>query len=70
MLKEKIYIHYFNFLQQRQKGFLSDNIKWNFTKFLIDKEGKVVGRYAPQTSPLKMKQDIEKIFDRKIGINV
>lgn len=60
----------FQFLTTEQKGFLSNNIKWNFTKFLIDKEGKVVGRYAPQTAPLKMEQDIQRIFDRKVGINV
>jgi hypothetical protein len=32
----------------------SDGIKWNFTKFLVDKDGKVVGRHAPTTSPLKI----------------
>ncbi|MFJ8067240.1 glutathione peroxidase [Psychrobacillus sp. NPDC096426] len=52
----------FKFLTTEQKGFLSNNIKWNFTKFLIDKEGKVVGRYAPQTPPLKMEKDIRKII--------
>ena len=51
----------FQYLITQQKGFLSDGIKWNFTKFLIDKEGKVVGRYAPQTPPLKMERDILKM---------
>ncbi|SES45872.1 glutathione peroxidase [Psychrobacillus sp. OK032] len=52
----------FQYLTTEQKGFLSNNIKWNFTKFLIDKEGKVVGRYAPQTPPLKMEIDICKLI--------
>ncbi|GGA50133.1 glutathione peroxidase [Psychrobacillus lasiicapitis] len=51
----------FQYLITQQKGFLSDGIKWNFTKFLIDKEGNVVGRYAPQTPPLKMERDILKM---------
>ncbi|MDI2585722.1 glutathione peroxidase [Psychrobacillus sp. NEAU-3TGS] len=51
----------FEYLIAEQKGFLSNGIKWNFTKFLIDKEGNVVGRYAPQTPPLKMERDILKI---------
>jgi glutathione peroxidase len=35
-------------------GILGDSIKWNFGKFLVDKEGNVVDRYAPTTSPLKI----------------
>ena len=41
---------------------LTEGIKWNFTKFLIDREGNVVERFAPQTSPLKMKNAIERII--------
>ena len=37
-------------------------IKWNFTKFLIDKEGKVVKRYSPTTKPLKIKDNILKLL--------
>jgi glutathione peroxidase len=37
----------------------SQVIKWNFTKFLIGKDGEVIKRYAPQTSPKQMAQDIE-----------
>lgn len=40
-----------------------DSVKWNFTKFLVDRTGKVVGRYEPTTSPLDMKADIEKLLD-------
>ncbi|MFD1738429.1 glutathione peroxidase [Bacillus salitolerans] len=53
----------FNYLTEHEKGFLgSKTIKWNFTKFLIDKQGEVVGRYAPTTSPLSLKNDIEKLL--------
>ncbi|MEQ1665641.1 MAG: glutathione peroxidase, partial [Bdellovibrionales bacterium] len=38
----------------------SEAIKWNFTKFLIDKNGHVINRYAPQTKPMSIKDDIEK----------
>ncbi len=44
----------YKFLKTQKGGFLGDAIKWNFTKFLVDKEGKVVERYAPTTSPLKI----------------
>lgn len=52
----------FQFLKQEQGGVLGDDIKWNFTKFLIDRNGKVVKRYAPTTNPAKMKPDIEKVL--------
>jgi glutathione peroxidase len=39
-------------------GFLTESIKWNFTKFLVDREGKVVSRYAPSTKPEKIEEDI------------
>ena len=50
----------YTFLKEEQKGLLGSSIKWNFTKFLNDKEGNVVKRYAPNVNPLKMKKDIEK----------
>ncbi len=39
---------------------LGDKIKWNFTKFLIGRDGAVIGRYAPTTKPEKIAADIEK----------
>ena len=39
-----------------------DGIKWNFTKFLIDREGNVVERYEPTTSPVAMSEAIEKLL--------
>ncbi|CAM6119934.1 unnamed protein product [Calypogeia fissa] len=43
-------------------GILGDGIKWNFSKFLVDKEGNVVDRYAPTTSPSKIEKDIKKLL--------
>jgi glutathione peroxidase len=48
----------YRFLKNEEKGLISKKIKWNFTKFLIDKEGNVVKRYSPITKPLKMKDNI------------
>ncbi len=44
----------FTFLKSQATGALGDNIKWNFTKFLVTADGTVVKRYAPKTNPLKM----------------
>lgn len=52
----------FKYLTSEQKGMLTEDIKWNFTKFLIDREGNVVKRYAPQTSPIKMEKDIQNLL--------
>lgn len=48
----------YQFLKSQKSGFMSSKIKWNFTKFLIDAEGKVVKRYAPNLSPLEIEEDI------------
>jgi len=52
----------YNYLKEQEKGIITKDIKWNFTKFLIDREGNVVKRYSPTTSPLKIKDDIEKLL--------
>ncbi|KAH9783748.1 glutathione peroxidase [Citrus sinensis] len=52
----------YKFLKSEKGGFLGDAIKWNFTKFLVNKEGKVVERYAPTTSPLKIEKDIQNLL--------
>ena len=49
----------YKFLKGEKGGILTDAIKWNFTKFLIDKHGNVVERYAPSTTPEKIAVDIE-----------
>nr|AAP81673.1 glutathione peroxidase GSH-PX3 [Lotus japonicus] len=52
----------FKFLKDQKGGIFGDGIKWNFTKFLVNKEGKVVERYAPTTSPMKIEKDLEKLL--------
>ncbi|MGK6319744.1 glutathione peroxidase [Sphingomonas sp. DT-204] len=50
-------------LKKEAPGILgSEAIKWNFTKFLIDRDGKVAGRYAPTTKPEDIAPDIEKLL--------
>ena len=51
------------YLKKEKPGLLgSQGIKWNFTKFLVDKAGKVVARYAPTDKPESLKGDIEKLL--------
>ncbi len=50
----------FELLKSKKGGLLGDTIKWNFTKFLVAKDGKVVDRYAPTTPPERITGDIEK----------
>jgi glutathione peroxidase len=52
----------YQFLKEEKWWIFGDDIKWNFTKFLIDRAWQVIERYAPTTSPLSMKGDIEKII--------
>jgi len=54
----------YRFLKKEQGGFLwMDDIKWNFTKFLVDREGNVVDRYAPVTKPKDIEKDIVKLLN-------
>lgn len=56
---EPLYEH----LKAEKPGLLgTKGIKWNFTKFLIDKDGHVVGRYAPTDKPESLEKDIEKLL--------
>jgi len=48
----------FQFLVSEKKGILTEDIKWNFTKFLVDPDGKVVKRYSPQSNPKKIEDDL------------
>lgn len=54
----------YKYLKNEARGLLSKEIKWNFTKFLIDNKGNVVKRYAPTVSPLKIKNNIEKLLTK------
>ncbi|XP_063988084.1 glutathione peroxidase-like [Diachasmimorpha longicaudata] len=48
----------YKWLKEKQEGLITDDIKWNFTKFIVNKEGKAVERYAPTTKPLSIEQDL------------
>jgi len=52
----------FTFLKEQKGGVLTKDIKWNFTKFLVDRNGQVVKRYAPTTEPEKIKSDLDKLL--------
>lgn len=52
----------FKYLKSELKGILGSNVKWNFTKFLIDAEGKPVKRFAPTTKPEKLEKYIKKLL--------
>jgi glutathione peroxidase len=49
----------YKFLKGEAGGLLGDDIKWNFTKFLIGRDGKILGRFATLTAPEKLEADIE-----------
>lgn len=49
-------------LKKEQGGLLGSAIKWNFTKFLIDRSGKVVSRHAPTTKPEALRTEIEALL--------
>ena len=52
----------YKWLKSQKGGFLGNRIKWNFTKFLIDREGNVISRFAPVTSPAKIETAIKKLL--------
>ena len=52
----------YQYLKREKTGLLGSAIKWNFTKFLIDRSGKVVGRYAPTATPESLTKDIEALL--------
>lgn len=55
----------YQYLKSEAKGLLGiEAIKWNFTKFLINKKGEVVTRYAPSTKPEELAEDIEKELNK------
>jgi len=52
----------YTYLKDRQGGILGKAIKWNFTKFLVDREGNVTGRFAPQIVPDELREEIEALL--------
>ncbi|HYI62302.1 MAG TPA: glutathione peroxidase [Acidimicrobiales bacterium] len=53
----------YRWLRSEQGGVLGDRIKWNFTKFLVDRDGRPVKRYGSTTKPEKLTSDIEKLLE-------
>jgi len=53
----------YDWMKSEKKGLMgSTSVKWNFTKFLIDRDGHVVKRYGPQDTPKSIAKDIEKLL--------
>lgn len=52
----------FTWLKSEKGGFMGSRIKWNFTKFLVDREGKVVERFAPTVTPEKIEEKIKELL--------
>ncbi|MDU1668067.1 MAG: glutathione peroxidase, partial [Bradyrhizobium sp.] len=52
----------YKFLKGEKTGLLGSAIKWNFTKFLVDRQGNVVSRHAPTTTPEALKKEIEALL--------
>lgn len=58
----------YKFLKSQKSGTLIDAIKWNFTKFLINRHGKVVERYAPTVQPNDIEEDIVKLLNEHVDL--
>ncbi|EGK11913.1 glutathione peroxidase [Desmospora sp. 8437] len=52
----------FQYLTREAPGFLGQAIKWNFTKFLVNRRGKVVRRFAPTTKPDQLEREMERLL--------
>ena len=52
----------FKYLKREKSGLMGSKIKWNFTKFLVDRDGTVLRRYAPMVTPEKIQKDIEALL--------
>jgi glutathione peroxidase len=52
----------YKYLKREKSGLLGSSIKWNFTKFLIDRHGHVVARHAPTTNPKNLTKEIEALL--------
>ena len=52
----------FDYLKKQKSGLLGSSIKWNFTKFLVDRAGQVTARHAPTARPESLKKDIEALL--------
>ena len=52
----------YEYLKREKTGLLGSSIKWNFTKFVVDRSGKVVGRHAPTVTPEGLRKEIEALL--------
>ena len=52
----------YTYLKSEEGGFITKRIKWNFTKFLVDRKGDVEERFAPNVSPEKMEKEIRELL--------
>ncbi len=71
LLSEKIEVNgpnthpIFKYLKEHSNSALGKDIKWNFTKFLVSRDGKTIKRYAPTTKPEKLRGTIEKFLTQR-----
>jgi len=57
----------FAYLAEEKKGiFGTSAIKWNFTKWLVDRQGKIVSRYAPRVDPTKMEDELKNLISKAV----
>lgn len=54
----------YTYLKRHEKGFFNQKIKWNFTKFLVDRNGRVIKRYSPMVKPEKIEKDLLKLLEK------
>ncbi len=57
----------FKWLKRKSRGFFGSRVKWNFTKFLVDKNGNMKIRYAPVKSPKKIEPEIVELLNKPVG---
>ncbi|WYP27602.1 glutathione peroxidase [Alkalihalobacillus sp. FSL W8-0930] len=52
----------YQYLKKEKKGTIGSDVKWNFTKFLVNQQGEVIERFAPTTKPEKIEPEIKKLL--------
>ena len=52
----------FKFLKEQKGGVFGSRIKWNFTKFLVNKDGEIIDRFAPTTKPEKIEKTLQEVL--------
>lgn len=55
----------FKYLKSQTGGFMGSRIKWNFTKFLISRDGETIKRFAPMTTPAKFEDEVIRMINEK-----